>query len=163
MPSWISFFTPIIFGFLGLHYIRIEFSGNNRLDKLNKNINSSSFNAILTLLIIFVLIQNIPPLLNWLIFNADFIGTSKAECSREGACWIFIYVWIERLMYGLNIIDQIPSDFVKISESGINNPDSVVELKKAGFDGFLIGEYFMKSDSPNDLANKFINLVENEI
>jgi general L-amino acid transport system permease protein len=53
------------------------------------------------LLIIFVLIQNIPPLLNWLIFNADFIGTSKAECSREGACWIFIYVWIERLMYGL--------------------------------------------------------------
>ena len=36
-------------------------------------------------------------------------------------------------------------------------------LKKAGFDGFLIGEYFMKSDSPNDLANKFINLVENEI
>jgi indole-3-glycerol phosphate synthase len=42
-------------------------------------------------------------------------------------------------------------------------PDSVVELKKAGFDGFLIGEYFMKSDSPNDLANKFINLVENEI
>ena len=101
LPSWISFFTPIIFGFLGLHYIRIEFSGNNKLDKLNKNINSNSFNAILTLLIIFVLIQNIPPLLNWLIFNADFIGTSKAECSREGACWIFIYVWIERLMYGL--------------------------------------------------------------
>ena len=63
----------------------------------------------------------------------------------------------------LNIIDQIPSNFVKISESGINNPDSIVELKKAGFDGFLIGEYFMKSDSPNDLANKFINLVENEI
>ncbi|MFL2618925.1 MAG: hypothetical protein ACJ0OS_00975 [Candidatus Marisimplicoccus sp.] len=63
----------------------------------------------------------------------------------------------------LNIIDQIPSSFVKISESGINSPASVVELKKAGFDGFLIGEYFMKSDSPNDLATEFINLVENEI
>ena len=53
------------------------------------------------MIIIFVLIQNIPPLLNWLFFDADFIGTSKEECSREGACWIFIKVWIKRLIYGL--------------------------------------------------------------
>ncbi len=107
LPRWLNFFTPIIFGFFGLHYIRINFSGNKSLDSLNKNINSDWFNAILTLLIIFVLIQNIPPLLNWLIFNADFIGTSKDQCSREGACWIFIYVWIERFMYGLYPNDEI--------------------------------------------------------
>ena len=107
LPRWINYFTPLIFGFIGLHYIRIEFSGNSILDNLNKNINSNWFNAILSLLIIFVLIQNIPPLLNWLIFNADFIGTSKDQCSREGACWIFIYVWIERFMYGLYPNDEI--------------------------------------------------------
>ena len=101
LPRWLNFFTPILFGFVGLHYIRIEFSGNRTLDKLNKNINSNWFNAILTLIIIFVLIKNIPPLLNWLLIDADFIGTSKEECSREGACWIFIKVWIKRLIYGL--------------------------------------------------------------
>ena len=107
LPRWFNFFTPIIFGFFGLHYIRIDFSGNKSLDRLNKNINSNWFNAILSLLIVFVLIQNIPPLLNWLIFNADFIGTSKEQCSREGACWIFIHVWIERFMYGLYPNDEI--------------------------------------------------------
>ena len=101
LPRWLNFFTPILFGFVGLHYIRIEFSGNKTLDNLNKNINSNWFNSILTLIIIFVLIQNIPPLLNWLLIDADFVGTSKEECSREGACWIFINVWIKRLIYGL--------------------------------------------------------------
>ena len=101
LPGWLNFFTPLFFGFVGLHYVRIEFSGNQTLDSLNKNINSNWFNAILTLLIIFVLIKNIPPLLNWLFIDADFIGASKEECSREGACWVFINVWFKRLMYGL--------------------------------------------------------------
>ena len=101
LPRWLNYFTPLFFGLIGLHYIRIEFSGSKILDKLNQNINSNWFNAILTLLIIFVLIQNIPPLLNWLFFDADFIGTSKEECSREGACWIFVNVWLKRFMYGL--------------------------------------------------------------
>ena len=101
LPGWLNFFTPLFFGFVGLHYVRIEFSGNKTLDSLNKNINSNWFNAILTLLIIFVLIKNIPPLLNWLFIDADFIGSSKEECSREGACWVFINVWFKRLMYGL--------------------------------------------------------------
>ena len=86
LPRWINYFTPLVFSFVGLHYIRIEFSGIRILDRLNKNINLNWFNAILTSLIIFVLIKNIPPLLNWLFFDADFIGTSKEECSREGAC-----------------------------------------------------------------------------
>ena len=101
LPRWLNFFTPLIFSFIGLYYIRIEFSGNKTLDSLNKNINSNWFNAILTLLIIFVLIKNIPPLLSWLFIDADFIGTSKEECTREGACWVFINVWFKRLMYGL--------------------------------------------------------------
>ena len=101
LPRWLNYFTPLIFGFLGLYYLRIEFSGNKMLDKLNININSNWFNSILTLLIIFVLIQNIPPLLNWLIIDANFVGTTKEECTDSGACWIFIKIWFPRLMYGL--------------------------------------------------------------
>ena len=101
LPRWLNFFTPILFGFVGLHYIRIEFSGNKTLDKLNKNINSNWFNAILTLIIIFVLIQNIPPLLNWLFLDANFIGETKEECIGSGACWIFVKIWFPRFIYGL--------------------------------------------------------------
>ncbi len=101
LPGWLSFFTPLIFSFIGLYYIRIEFSGNRILDNLNKNINSNWFNAILTLLIIFALIQNIPPLLNWLFFDANFVGETKEECTGSGACWIFIKIWFPRLIYGL--------------------------------------------------------------
>jgi len=101
LPKWINYFTPILFGFLGLYYLRIDFSGNIRLDSLNKNINSNWFNSLLTLLIIFALIQNIPPLLNWLFFDANFVGETKEECTGSGACWIFIKIWFPRLIYGL--------------------------------------------------------------
>jgi len=101
LPRWISYFTPLIFSFIGLHYIRVEFSGNRILDNLNKNINSNWFNAALSLLIIFVLIQNIPPLLNWLFFDANFAGETKEECTGSGACWIFVKIWFPRFIYGL--------------------------------------------------------------
>ena len=101
LPKWINYFTPILFGFLGLYYLRIDFSGNKRLDSLNKNINSNWFNSLLTLLIIFALIQNIPPLLNWLFFDANFAGETKEECTGSGACWVFIKIWFPRLIYGL--------------------------------------------------------------
>jgi len=101
LPRWLNFFTPLIFSFIGLHYIRIEFSGNKTLDSLNKNINSNWFNALLSLLIILVLIQNIPPLLNWLFFDANFVGETKEECTGSGACWIFIKIWFPRFIYGL--------------------------------------------------------------
>ena len=101
LPRWLNFFTPLIFSFIGLYYIRIEFSGNRTLDNLNKNINSNWFNATLTLLIIFVLIQNIPPLLNWLFFDANFVGETKEECTGSGACWIFVKIWFPRFIYGL--------------------------------------------------------------
>ena len=107
LPNFLSFFTPLLFGFLGLHFIRIEFSGYKTLDLINKNINLNWFNGILTLLLIFILIKGIPPLLNWLFFDANFTGTSKEECTGNGACWVFINVWFDRLIYGLYPNDQI--------------------------------------------------------
>ena len=107
LPAWFSFFVPLAFCFLGLHLIRIEFSGNKKLDSLNKNINSNWFNAILTIFAIFLLIKTIPPVLDWLFFDATFIGSKKDDCTSDGACWVFINVWFERLMYGLYPINEI--------------------------------------------------------
>ena len=60
------------------------------------------------------------------------------------------------------LADQIPKDFIKISESGINKPSSVIELQKYGYKGFLVGENFMKTNDPGKSANKFIKKIENE-
>lgn len=60
------------------------------------------------------------------------------------------------LQTSLDLVDKIPSEFVKISESGISDPATLITLKKAGFDGFLIGENFMKSSRPEQAAYNFI-------
>ena len=101
LPEKLSFFSPVIFGSIGLYLIRIEFSGNKLLDKINSNFNSNNFNAVLTLLVIFTLIKYIPPLLNWFIFDANFVGNTKEDCTGGGACWVFIKVWLNRFLYGM--------------------------------------------------------------
>jgi len=50
----------------------------------------------------------------------------------------------------------IPEQFVKISESGISDPESIAQLRAAGFKGFLIGETFMKTDDPGKACAEFI-------
>lgn len=55
-----------------------------------------------------------------------------------------------------DLVTLIPDDFVKVSESGISSVDAIKELKPYGFEGFLIGENFMKTDSPGASAAAFI-------
>ena len=101
LPSQLSYFLPLILGFIGFYLIRIEFSDVRSLDTLNKNINSNNSNALLTLFTIFIIIKSIPPMLDWFILDANFVGNSKEDCTGDGACWVFIKVWFNRLMYGL--------------------------------------------------------------
>src|SRR6201996_1526617 len=52
--------------------------------------------------------------------------------------------------------EHIPAEFLKISESAISNTDVIKELKKAGFNGFLIGENFMKQTDPGEAMREFV-------
>lgn len=52
--------------------------------------------------------------------------------------------------------EKIPSEFVKVSESGISSVEAIKDLKDYGYQGFLIGENFMKTDNPGKSAKKFI-------
>jgi len=54
------------------------------------------------------------------------------------------------------LAQQIPPNFVKISESGISNPQAVQDLHRHGYSGFLIGEHFMKGDNIKEETEKFI-------
>lgn len=55
-----------------------------------------------------------------------------------------------------NLVDHIPDQFLKISESGISDAKTIIQLKKAGFNGFLIGENFMKEENPGKAMKDFV-------
>jgi indole-3-glycerol phosphate synthase len=55
-----------------------------------------------------------------------------------------------------NLVDKIPNEFLKISESAIDNPAVIKELKAAGYHGFLIGENFMKTTNPGQAIRDFV-------
>ena len=50
----------------------------------------------------------------------------------------------------------LPKDAVKVSESGISNPQTIRDLRMAGFQGFLIGETFMKTENPGNTLKELI-------
>ena len=101
LPNFLSFLFPLIIGTIGLHLIRIEFSGVKNLDLINENFNTNNFNAILSLLIIFIIIKVTPETLSWFILDANISGDTKEACTGSGACWTYIKVWMRRFMYGM--------------------------------------------------------------
>ena len=133
LPSILSFILPLIIGFIGLHLIRIEYSGVKSLDVLNKNINTNNFNAILSLIIIFVVIKSLPPLLSWFVIDANFSGDSKDACTGSGACWAYIKTWFNRFMYGM---------YPNAEQWRINL--SFISLAFLGSVGFFASEKFKK-------------------
>lgn len=62
----------------------------------------------------------------------------------------------------LQIAALLPDNIVKISESGISDPATVVMLQEHGFEGFLIGEQFMKHARPQEACAKFIQQVRQQ-
>lgn len=56
---------------------------------------------------------------------------------------------------------MIPAGFVKVSESGISDIAAISDLKKYGYQGFLIGEHFMKTANPGDTAAGLISQLQN--
>ena len=64
------------------------------------------------------------------------------------------------VQHSFDLVSKIPSEFLKVSESGISNPGIILELKRAGYDGFLIGENFMKQDEPGAAMKAFCMELE---
>jgi len=56
----------------------------------------------------------------------------------------------------VRLVDKIPKEFKKISESGISDSKSIHYLRQVGFEGFLIGENFMKTANPAQACSQFV-------
>lgn len=63
------------------------------------------------------------------------------------------------LEHSIKLANQIPSSAIKVSESGISDPRIITGLKEYGFQGFLIGENFMKEENPGEACEAFISQI----
>lgn len=60
------------------------------------------------------------------------------------------------IQHSIDLFEYIPSEFVKVSESGIGDPKNVIKLKEHGYEAFLMGEAFMKTNNPAAACAEYI-------
>ncbi len=63
----------------------------------------------------------------------------------------------------MELLKQIPDSYSKVAESGMDDPDTIITLHKAGFDGFLIGEHFMKAENPGSAFESFSQTLKQKL
>lgn len=63
------------------------------------------------------------------------------------------------LDHSYDLVNKIPDNYIKVSESGISDPETIKDLKSKGFNSFLIGENFMKTQDPAAAIKEFVNLL----
>ncbi|WP_312901267.1 indole-3-glycerol phosphate synthase TrpC [Chryseobacterium taichungense] len=61
------------------------------------------------------------------------------------------------LDHSLQLKNQLPENVLSIAESGIYSVEDFKYLKEKGFDGFLMGEFFMKDQNPGKKFSEFIS------
>lgn len=89
------------------------------------------------------LVQNIFP-------NIDAIGVNNRNLKDFSVS----------LEHSYDLVNKIPNDYIKVSESGISDPNTIKDLKNRGFNSFLIGENFMKTTNPARAIREFVNEIK---
>ncbi len=67
---------------------------------LRQNLFSTPLNTALTLLAVYLLYLWVPPLFSWLLIDASWRGETRADCTGEGACWVFVKARFGQFLYG---------------------------------------------------------------
>jgi len=98
-------------------------------------------------------VHNEEELLANLEAEADLIGVNNRDLKTFA-----VSIEVSKRLSSL-----IPPQMVKVSESGISDPHAIVELRKFGYEGFLIGENFMKQTHPGTAAMEFMNEVRKQL
>lgn len=60
----------------------------------------------------------------------------------------------------IRLAQLLPTEKIKIAESGIHSPKTLLNLRTQGFQGFLIGEYFMKNSRPGLACKDFVQQIK---
>lgn len=78
--------------------------------------------------------------------NIDLLGVNNRD----------LRTFETNLSVSMELAEKIPIEFVKVAESGLSRPESVVDLMNYGYEGFLIGESFMRKGNPEIACREFI-------
>ena len=83
-----------------------------------------------------------------------------SECQLIGVNNRNLETFEVSLDFSKELVGKLPSEAIKISESGITSYKEAILLKSYGYDGFLIGENFMKTGEPGAAAAEFIKQMK---
>jgi indole-3-glycerol phosphate synthase len=92
-------------------------------------------------------VHNEEELRNNLEVGADLIGVNNRN----------LKTFAVSIEISKQLAPMIPKGVVKVSESGISSPETILELRKYGYEGFLMGENFMKHSRPESAAKEFMD------
>jgi indole-3-glycerol phosphate synthase len=79
--------------------------------------------------------------------NVDLVGVNNRD----------LKTFTTSIDTSLRLVDRIPDTVAKITESGLHDAETMLTLFRAGFDGFLIGEAFMKTTNPASALETLVN------
>ena len=74
---------------------------------LKNNLFSSPLNTVLTFGALYLIYLVVFPAIQWAIIDADWLGSTRDDCSREGACWVFARVWFRQIMTGRYPVEEL--------------------------------------------------------
>jgi len=90
------------------------------------------------------------------VHNAEEIGHANDFVDMLGVNNRNLKTFEQSIQTSFDLAALIPAKFVKVSESGISKEETVLELRKVGYKGFLMGENFMKEENPAAALVRFI-------
>lgn len=90
------------------------------------------------------------------IHNSDELGHINEFVDMVGVNNRDLKTFVTDVNVSLQLVEQIPDRFVKVSESGLSDVQTVRMLRQAGYKGFLMGENFMKENQPDEALRQFI-------
>lgn len=94
-------------------------------------------------------VHNLEELERSICSNLDAIGVNNRNLGD----------FTVNIQTSFDLVNKIPNEFLKISESAIDNPQVIKELKAVGYNGFLIGENFMKTVDPGLAIREFAKFL----
>ena len=90
------------------------------------------------------------------VHNAEELAHANDSVDMLGVNNRNLKTFEQSIQTSFDLAALIPDKFVKVSESGISSVETVKELRKIGYRGFLMGENFMKENHPDVALNSFI-------
>ena len=93
------------------------------------------------------------------IHNAEEIAHANDFVDMLGVNNRNLKTFEQSIQTSFDLAALIPEKYVKVSESGISRTETVKELRKVGYKGFLMGENFMKEENPAEAIARFIEAL----